>query len=152
MKRVGRLEEAHKYYLKSMELDSTNPIFQYNTGVLYNIKSEYDKAVDMLERSIERNPENVYAYLALGDALERKKETAKAITVYKELMSQGIPVHGLDEKLKYLEKAHEESVKKEKEAHEKELAAKFAELEVEKAENEKKAKEMAEKMAQFEEM
>ena len=49
------------------------------------------------------NKDNVYAYLALGDALERQKEITKAIGVYKDLMNQGIQVHGLKEKIMYLE-------------------------------------------------
>ena len=67
----------------------------------------------MLERSIENNKDNVYAYLALGDALERQKEIKKAIYVYRDLMSLGITVHGLKEKLTYLEGLHEENLRKE---------------------------------------
>ena len=55
----------------------------YNTGILYNIRSEYTSAVDVLEKSIQHNKDNVYAYLALGDALERQKEIKKAIDIYK---------------------------------------------------------------------
>ena len=49
------------------------------------------------------NKENVYAYLALGDAFEREKETKKAVYVYRDLLSLGINVHGLREKLETLE-------------------------------------------------
>lgn len=54
-----------------MELDPANSVILYNTGILYNIRSEYDEAVQTLELSIQKNPENIYAYLALGDAYER---------------------------------------------------------------------------------
>jgi len=54
-----------------MELDPENPTILYNTGILYNIKSDYSNAVDVLEKSISKSKENVYAFLALGDALER---------------------------------------------------------------------------------
>lgn len=113
MKRAGKLEEALAYYKNAMDLEPDNSIFQYNTGVLFNIKSDYNLAVEMLERSLENNRENVYAYLALGDALERQKEIKKAIYVYRDLMSLGITVHGLKEKLSYLEGIHEEALKKE---------------------------------------
>ena len=80
-----------------------------------------------MELSIENNKENVYAYLALGDALERQKKIKKAIYVYRDLMSIGITVHGLKEKLIYLENLHEENLRfeiKEKEQieNEKKLA------------------------------
>lgn len=91
-----------------MELAPDNSTFQYNTGVLYHIRSDYKLAIETLEKSIDNNRENVYAYLALGDALERQKELKRAIYVYRDLMSLGITVHGLKEKLTYLENQHEE--------------------------------------------
>jgi len=54
-----------------MDLEPENSVFLYNTGVLYNMNKQYPDAIDVLEKSIENNKENVYAYLALGDALER---------------------------------------------------------------------------------
>lgn len=71
MKRAGKLDDALSYYKNAMGIEPDNSIYLYNTGVLYNIKSDYSLAVSMLEKSIENNKENVYAYLALGDALER---------------------------------------------------------------------------------
>ena len=41
MKRAGRLDEALQYYKKAMDLDPDNSLVYYNTGILYNIKSEY---------------------------------------------------------------------------------------------------------------
>lgn len=113
MKRSGKLDDALQYYKNAMDLEPDNSIYLYNTGVLYNIKSDYLQAVEVLERSIENNKDNVYAYLALGDALERQKEIKKAIYVYRDLMSLGITVHGLKEKLTYLEGLHEENLRKE---------------------------------------
>lgn len=45
----------------------------------------------------------MYAYLALGDALERQKEHKEALKVYKELLGLGTKVHGLKERISYLE-------------------------------------------------
>lgn len=74
LKRAGRLQEALTYYKKAIELDPVNSVILYNTGILYNIKCEYPAAIVQLEQSIARNKENVYAYLALGDAYERNGE------------------------------------------------------------------------------
>ena len=71
MKRQGRLDEALDYYKKAIELDPANSVILYNTGILFNIRSEFEEAIQSLELSINKNPENVYAYLALGDAYER---------------------------------------------------------------------------------
>lgn len=89
-KRAGRLEEALQYYKKAIELDPENSLVFYNTGILYNIISDYQSGAEALEHSIRINKHNTYAYLALGDALERQKEIQKAINVYKELLYTGV--------------------------------------------------------------
>ena len=89
MKRAGRLDDALDYYKKAIDLDPANSVILYNTGILYNIRSEYPEAIAQLEASIDKNQENVYAYLALGDALERQKEHKRALQVYKDLMVGG---------------------------------------------------------------
>ena len=80
MKRAGKLDDARAYYNNAIDLEPDNSIYMYNTGVLHNIRSDYGLAVDMLERSIEHNKRNVYAYLQLGDALERQKKIKKLKT------------------------------------------------------------------------
>jgi len=103
MKRAGKFNDALNYYRSAIDLDPVNSIVHYNTGILHNIRSEYPEAIDHLEKSIENSQDNVYAYLALGDALERQKEHKKALTVYKDLMGLGTKVHGLKERIQYLE-------------------------------------------------
>ena len=55
MKRAGRLEEALNYYKKAIDLDPDNSVILYNTGILYNIRSEYPEAIAQLEESISKN-------------------------------------------------------------------------------------------------
>ena len=71
MKRAGRLEDALEYYKRALDLDPENSLVFYNTGILYNILSDYQSGAEALEQSIKMNKHNTYAYLALGDALER---------------------------------------------------------------------------------
>ena len=61
----------------------------YNAGILYNILSDYQSGADALATSIKINKQNTYAYLALGDALERSKDLQRAVMVYKELNESG---------------------------------------------------------------
>lgn len=68
------------------------------------MRASYPDAIDALERSIESNRENVYAYIALGDAFERQGEEKKALACYRELESLGIGVKGLREKIDGIEK------------------------------------------------
>lgn len=41
LKRAGKLDEALSHYKKAMDLDPENSTVLYNTGILYNIKSDY---------------------------------------------------------------------------------------------------------------
>jgi len=52
MKRQGRLDEALNYYKKAIKLDPANSVILYNTGILYNVRSEYEEACKVLEQSI----------------------------------------------------------------------------------------------------
>ena len=61
----------------------------------------------MLQKAIKENPCNQPAYLALGDVFQKQQKTKMAIEVYRELMQQGRVVHGLKEKLKFLEEQYE---------------------------------------------
>lgn len=108
------MDEALDYYKKAIELDPANSVILYNTGILFNIRSEYEEAVKSLELSINKNPENVYAYLALGDAYERQNEIQKALQVFKDLRGLGIKVHGLKEKIQYLEQLLQQNQRKER--------------------------------------
>jgi tetratricopeptide (TPR) repeat protein len=108
LKRAGKLQDALACYKNAMDLEPDNSVFLYNTGLLYNIQSSHDDAIDVLEKSIKKNSENVYAYLALGDAYEKNQNPKKALAVYKELASLGVNVHGLTEKLQFLEKKLQE--------------------------------------------
>ena len=103
MKRAGKFNDALNFYKAAIDLDPVNSIVHYNTGILHNIRSEYPEAIAHLEKSIEHSKDNVYAFLALGDALERQKEHNKALKVYKELMGLKTKVHGLKERIVYLE-------------------------------------------------
>ena len=82
------------------------------------MKHDYPEAIVNLEKSIEQNRENVYSYLALGDAYERQSELQKAIYVYRDLNSLGVNVMGLQEKIKELET----KVKQQKDQEAKQMA------------------------------
>ena len=86
------------------------------------MRSQYGDAVEALEKSIENNKENVYAYVALGDALEKDGNDQKALYVYRELESLGIGVKGLREKISEKERTIAAKDKAEKDAIAKEQA------------------------------
>ena len=108
LKRAGKLADALACYKSAMDLEPDNSVFLYNTGLLYNIQSSHEDAIAVLEKSIETNRENVYAYLALGDAHEKNQSPVQALAVYRQLCDLGVNVHGLTEKIQFLEKKIQE--------------------------------------------
>lgn len=53
LSRLGRAQEAIENYLKSIELDPTNPFPYNNIGVRYHHMGDYEKAVEYYLKSIE---------------------------------------------------------------------------------------------------
>jgi tetratricopeptide (TPR) repeat protein len=65
----GKLEEAIKQYLKSIELNPEFDKAHYNLGVaLFNLK-KYDQAIEHFKKVVNIDPGNAYAYHILGKAL-----------------------------------------------------------------------------------
>ena len=128
LKRAGNLDEALSFYQKAIDLEPSNSVILYNMGILHNVRSDYTAAIDSLENSIEKNKDNVYAYLALGDALERQKELERAHQVFNDLNGLGVKVHGLKEKISYLESTIAQNKKSEKIRVEKEKEKEKAQL------------------------
>jgi tetratricopeptide (TPR) repeat protein len=120
LKRAGNLDDALSYYQKAIDLEPANSVILYNMGILHNVRSDYGAAIESLEDSIDKNKDNVYAYLALGDALERQKELERAHKVFADLSGLGVKVHGLKEKITYLESTITQNKKSEKMRLEKE--------------------------------
>ena len=101
LKRQGRLDEALIHYKRALELDPSNPVIMYNIGILFNIRSEYDEAIQALHKSIEFCTDNSHAYLALGDAYERMGNLQQSLQVFQKLSSMA-SISGLREKIVYL--------------------------------------------------
>ena len=97
------MDQALYYYKRAIDLDPQNSVILYNIGILFNIRAEYCEAVKTLEMAINLDAENVHAYLALGDAFERQGELAKARQVFLSLQNITSNIHGLSQKIQYLD-------------------------------------------------
>lgn len=91
-----------------------------------------------MELSLQQNPENVYAYLALGDAYEKVEEWSKASQVYRDLKALGVTVQGLKDRILIVENKERAAKKREEEARKEENKLKKEQALREQAEAERK--------------
>jgi lipopolysaccharide biosynthesis regulator YciM len=58
----------------------------YSEGLRFLIDGERDRAYQMLREAVKADPDNIDAYLKLGDLLRERGEPQRALRVHKELM------------------------------------------------------------------
>ena len=68
-----------------MSIEPENSVFLYNIGVLHNHLKQYEQAIKALGDSVQLNPENTQALLALADSYEKDGQLQKALSVYKRI-------------------------------------------------------------------
>jgi protein O-mannosyl-transferase len=76
-------EEAERAYLRAIELDPSSDISRYNLGVLYTDTGAYDRARETLTALLERNPQNVMGWAALGTVHLHTRDYARAEEAYR---------------------------------------------------------------------
>jgi tetratricopeptide (TPR) repeat protein len=73
---IGRLDEALQYRIRVQELDSLpNP----GDAFSYLVVRQYDKAIELYRKSIEKKPDNAHAHILLGEALVAKGMFAEGL-------------------------------------------------------------------------
>lgn len=90
-RRLGQLDSAEHYYLKSMEMFPEGGFAVGNLGVVYLMQEKYEQAVECYEKQISLNPSDPEGYYGLGNALlqaqkfeEAETQIRKAVTMYEQ--------------------------------------------------------------------
>jgi tetratricopeptide (TPR) repeat protein len=81
---IGRADEALQYAIRADELDP-----EREPGVLayaYLIARQYDKAIELYRKGLEKNPNNAHAHILLGEAYVAKGMAAEGVA----LMQKGV--------------------------------------------------------------
>jgi TolB-like protein/Flp pilus assembly protein TadD len=82
---LGRPDEAFPYARRAEELGGVNP--EPGTAVLYYNKGEYDKAIELLLKALEKNPKAPFAETKLAQAYLGKKMYNEAIAELQKVMT-----------------------------------------------------------------
>ena len=74
---VGRPDEGLPYELRSRELDSTPDRGQ--AAFAYFLARQYDKAIELYGKNLEKKPDNAHAHILLGEAYVAKGMPAEGV-------------------------------------------------------------------------
>lgn len=78
----GKVNEAIDMLTKAQQLDSTNINYPYEIAYAYNLKRDYSKVSQILEKLIQRTDANGKIYHLLGNTYDNLKQPEKAIETY----------------------------------------------------------------------
>ena len=84
---MGRSEEATKERLLAQELDPLSPIINFELGVAYFFKRDYDRAIDQFKKTLELDPDFPPVHQFLPAAYEQKGMYDEAFAAFKKAMS-----------------------------------------------------------------
>jgi tetratricopeptide (TPR) repeat protein len=75
--------EALRAYQRALEIDPSFEFTLYNLGVLYTDLGEYDKGYTTLKTLLNKNPDHVMGWSAMGDVYLYQKKYPEAENAYK---------------------------------------------------------------------
>jgi tetratricopeptide (TPR) repeat protein len=83
----GDLDEALEFNLKAQDYNSSNTIILDNLGLNYYLMEDYDKAYNIYEDLMKKNPTFPEAYYNYGLVLKARNETEKALEMAKKALN-----------------------------------------------------------------
>lgn len=80
--------KAAASYEKAIKAGVKDPDVLYNLAVTYQQSEDPDKAIQALERYLQKNPGDVKSWLQLGDLQEKKGDAQKARATYEAILQK----------------------------------------------------------------
>ena len=85
--KIGKIDDAINYYLKSLTVDKTDYETFTNLGLCFFEKEEYSNAIENLQIAIKIKPENKLAYNILGIIYNKHHDIKKSIISFENALS-----------------------------------------------------------------
>jgi tetratricopeptide (TPR) repeat protein len=84
---LGRSNEAQPEFETASRLDAGFPGPRYFLALIDKQEGKYELAASLLEETVKLQPGNVMAWYLLGQSLEQKSETAKALAAWRKAIA-----------------------------------------------------------------
>lgn len=81
---LGQPSEANRFYRQAIKLKKDNYYLYVFSGMMYYQLKRFDLAVKQIEKALELNSNDVFAWLALGRTAREAGDEARAIEAYRE--------------------------------------------------------------------
>lgn len=81
---IGKYGEAEKYFLEIQERLSSYPKLLYNLSRINFLKGNYEKAISLVNKEIEENPNVEEGYILLADIYRKQQKYLEAANFYKK--------------------------------------------------------------------
>lgn len=95
-------DSALVYYNRVLKIDSKNSSGLYNKGLVYYVKEDYKKSMELLRQCISLYPDNTDAIMVMGDNNVAQENFNEAITWYKQAYDKGVRKSGLLNMMAYV--------------------------------------------------
>jgi protein O-mannosyl-transferase len=82
----GKVDEAMKYFARTIKRNPNHPNAYYNYGICLVMKEDDKQAMPYFIRSIELNPKLINAYLSISQIEQRKGNYDQAINIIKKTL------------------------------------------------------------------
>lgn len=89
LEKEGKTEESKAAFDNAISLASSKEIYYYTRGMIR--RGEADKAIALMKKVVERQPDGWWAYMGLGSAYQKKGDTDMARKHYEKALAKVSP-------------------------------------------------------------
>ncbi len=86
-RKKGNLDQAIVLLQKAIELNEDSPYLQRELATVYLQNRENEKAIEVLEGMLQKNPNDLKSLIIYGGIKQVRKETNDAITIYEKILA-----------------------------------------------------------------
>jgi len=89
-KMLGNYQEAVAFFTRCLQIDKSSAVTMFELASIFAANQDYDGALDLAQKAVNANPQNMYYQLLLAELLIQNKQVDKAIDVYR-VLSKNFP-------------------------------------------------------------